>query len=96
MLDEAELPEPPQAPLDRRDRADVEERQLLQGERLALPLVVADLADEMVILHRTKEMEVLPFERPEGAQLLEQAHRLLMLSLCAISFPPPGSSDKRY
>ena len=74
MLDETELLEPPQASLDRGDRANVEEKQLFQGERLALRLVVADLAYEMVILHRAEEIEVLLLERPEGAQLLELAH----------------------
>ena len=63
MLDETELLEPPQASLDRGDRANVEEKQLLQGERLTLRLVVADLAYEMVILHRAEEIEVLLFGR---------------------------------
>jgi hypothetical protein len=72
VLDEAKLLEPPPAPLDRGDQADVKERQLLQGETLPLRLVVADLAYEMVILHRDEEIELL---------LLEKAHGLIVIRL---------------
>ena len=71
MLDETELLEPPQASLDRGDRANVEEKQLLQGERLTLRLVVADLAYEVAILHRAQGVTVLLLECSEGAQLVE-------------------------
>ena len=77
VLDETELLEPPQASLDRGDRANIEEKQLLQGEGHTLRLMVADLAYEMVILHRAEEIEVLLLECSEGAQLLKQVHRLI-------------------
>jgi hypothetical protein len=44
-------------------------------------LVVVDLAYEMVILHRAEEIELLLLERPEGAQLLEKAHGLIVIRL---------------
>jgi hypothetical protein len=73
-MDESEALEPPQAPLDRGDRADVEEKQLLEGERLARDLVLANFGYEMVVAPRAEEVEVLPVKRPQGAQPLEYVH----------------------
>ena len=96
VLHETEFLEAPQVPLDRGDRADIEQKQLLEGERLAARLIVADFADEAMIAAPAEEMEMLLLERPEYAQAFKYTHRqtLFPLSQCpTLSKLPRNGKD---
>src|SRR5581483_2238293 len=74
LVHDPELLEAPQAALHGGDRPDVEEEELLQGQRLALGLMEADLAYQVVVLYGPEKAEVLLLEGPQGAQPLENPH----------------------
>lgn len=66
LLDRAEAAQPAQTALDGGDLAEVEQEELLLRERPAGELVVADLAEQVPILHGTAEIQVPPLELPQG------------------------------
>lgn len=60
------MPESPQTALHGGERGDVEKKELLEGEWHAPLVVVADLADEVVVLERREGFQVLLLELLQG------------------------------
>ena len=73
LLDDSQLLERCQPPLDRRDGTDLKVVQLLQRQRLLGLLVKADLPHDVEILDRANEGQLPPFKVANRSQRVEDS-----------------------